>query len=105
MQMLQKIDKSYNNHSIKLKSGDIIQLTLPENRDGGYFWNFKPDLDSNILKIIDIINISPSSSPNLVGGVGKKRWLIGSTKITNTYILGGTGVFSDSLINNIKSVK
>ncbi|AGY75327.1 protease inhibitor I42 family protein [Clostridium autoethanogenum] len=81
-----KIDKYYNNHSIKLKSGDIIQLTLPENRDGGYFWNFKPDLDSNILKIIDTINISPSSSPNLIGGVGKKRWLIQAVGAGQTLI-------------------
>lgn len=71
-----KVDDTYNNQNIELKKNDILELTLPENYDGGYSWQFKPSLNSNILKITDDIYIMPYSSPNIVGGVGKQRWLI-----------------------------
>jgi predicted secreted protein len=71
-----KVDDTYNKQSIKLSKGDVLELTLPENDDGGYSWKFKSSLNNNILKIIDDTYIQPSSSPNIVGGVGKKRWLV-----------------------------
>lgn len=71
-----KIDDTYNKQSIKLEKGDILELTLPENDDGGYSWKFKSSLNNDILKVIDDTYIQPSSSTNIVGGVGKKRWLI-----------------------------
>lgn len=81
-----KVDDTYNNQSVKLKKGDILELTLPENDDGGYSWQFKPYLDNNILKIVDDTYILPNSSPNICGGVGKKRWLIQAIGTGNTSI-------------------
>lgn len=71
-----KVDESYDKQSIELKKGDILELTLPENADGGYSWQFNSSLDNNILKVIYETYILPNSSPNIVGGVRKKRWLI-----------------------------
>lgn len=71
-----KVDYNNNNQSIEIKKNDIIELTLPENYDGGYSWDFKPTLDNNMFKIIDDIFIWPDVQPDVVGGIGKKRWLI-----------------------------
>lgn len=70
------IDKTNNNQNIQLKKGDTILLTLPENRDGGYSWNFKPALDNNMLKIVDDTTIIPSPLPGLCGGVGSRCFVI-----------------------------
>ncbi len=70
------VDVTYNNGSIELKKGDILELTLPECADGGYLWSFKSALDSNILQILDDTYILPSSDPNILGGVGQRRWII-----------------------------
>lgn len=81
-----KVSDSYNNQSIELKKSDTLELTLPENYDGGYSWQFKPSLNKDIFNIIDDTYIWPHSSPNINGGVGKRRWLLkavgtGSTSI------------------------
>ncbi|WP_411678845.1 protease inhibitor I42 family protein [Clostridium thailandense] len=81
-----KVDNTYNNQNIKLKKGDILELTLPENYDGGYSWQFKPSLDNNMFKIIDDIFIAPDVPPNVIGGVGRRRWLIQATGTGSTSI-------------------
>ncbi|MFL0197567.1 protease inhibitor I42 family protein [Clostridium sp. WILCCON 0269] len=70
-----RIDENYNKKNIILKKGDSLELILPEHSDGGYSWQFKSSLDSNILKIINE-SIVPNTSYNISGGVRKKRWVI-----------------------------
>ena len=80
------IDKTNNNQNIQLKKGDTLLLTLPENRDGGYSWNFKPTLDDTMLKVVDDTTIVPSPLPGLCGGVGSRCFVIQAVRTGKTSI-------------------
>ncbi|WP_446898998.1 Ig-like domain-containing protein [Clostridium sp. LBM24168] len=80
-----KLNEDNNNETINIKKGDKIQLSLTEHVDGAYYWIFRQNLNTSILKTIYDININTSPS-NIIGSNIKRSWLIEAINSGSTTI-------------------
>jgi inhibitor of cysteine peptidase len=64
------VDETYSGRTVVLAVGEILQITLAENRTTGFQWNVKSDSEPACMLILD----EPQGAAGPPGKAGTHRW-------------------------------
>jgi inhibitor of cysteine peptidase len=73
------VTEADNGKNLTLRTGDFMQIELPEQGSTGYLWQFD-DLDGQYFDLIDLSTEKTDKENNFTGGPVLKKWRLQAKK-------------------------